>query len=180
MCKVTKQALSSLASQVDVTDVVNLYHEFFTSNQDGEANSFVDETQLSITFGTAEKGADPGVEIESSMTREKLASDLDFVNELPLLFNANRHKGGLSPWSNPNTFNNSSSPDLEPLTLFWHQLAGVTLIADEVGLGKMFQAATVIVFLADLAMRQQESFRIPPLISSSSLQFFCRLLRKRF
>lgn len=197
MCKIKNQALSSLATEVDVTDVINLYHEFFTSNQEGEANSFVNEEQLTITFGTAEEGADPGVEVESSMSRKKLASNLDFPKELPLLFNPFRHKGGFSPWSHPTAFTNSSGddPNLEPLTLFWHQLAGVhaiihmnfhptkdasrcngTLIADEVGLGKTFQAATVIVALADLVIRQQEKILLPPIISSFSLQCFRRLL----
>jgi len=177
---------------VDVTDVINLYHEFFTSNQEGEANSIVNEAQLSVKFGTAVEGADPGVEVESSLSREILASNLDFRNELPLLFNSIRHKGGLSPWSHPEAFKNSSGddPDLEPLTLFWHQLAGVhaiirmnfhptndssrcngTLIADEVGLGKTFQAATVIVALADLVIRQQQKIPLPPIISSFSYSF---------
>lgn len=196
MCKVNNQALSSLATDVDVTDVINLYHEFFTTNQEGEANSFVDEAQLSITFGTAEEGADPGVEVESSMSREILSLNLGFRNELPLLFNTIRHKGGLSPWTHPATFENrSDDPDLEPLSLFWHQLAGAhaiirmnfhptqdssrcngTLIADEVGLGKTFQAITVIVILAELVIRQIKNMSPPPLISSFSLQFFCRLL----
>jgi SNF2 family DNA or RNA helicase len=195
MCEVNSQALSSLATQVDVTDVITLYHDFFTSNQDGEASN-VNEDQLSVRFGSAEKGADPGVEVESSMTRENITSNLGFRNELPLLFNPIRHKNGLSPWSHPATFKNISGndPDLEPLTLFWHQLAGVhaiirmnfhptkdssrcngTLIADEVGLGKTFQAATVIVTLADLVIRQQQKISLPPIISSSTLQFICRL-----
>lgn len=193
MCKVNNQALSSLATEVDVTDVIALYHEFFTSNQEGEANSFVDEAQLSIGFGTAKEGADPGVEIESSMRREFLARDLGFGgDDLPILFNSHRHKGGLTPWSHPDSFNPNSAHDrdLEPLTLFWHQLVGVhaiihmnfhptkdpsrcngTLIADEVGLGKTFQAATVIVVLADLVIRKQQNHPLPPMISSSSLHF---------
>lgn len=193
MCKVKSHDLSSLATDVDVTDVINLYHEFFTTNQEGEANTLIDEGQLSITFGTAEKGADPGVEVESSMTRESLSSNLGFRDELPLLFNSIRHKGGLSPWTHAAAFGKSSGddPDLEPLSLFWHQLAGVhaiirmnfhpapdssrcngTLIADEVGLGKTFQAATVIVILADLVIRQTQKIPLPPLISSFSLHFF--------
>jgi hypothetical protein len=194
MCKVNSQALSSLATEVDVTDVINLYHEFFTLNQEGEANSFVNEAPLSITFGTAEKGVDPGVEVESSMTREILAANLGFRtgNELPISFNTLRHKGGFSPWSHPDAFKNCSEddPDFEPLSLFWHQLTGVhaiirmnfhatkdslrcngTLIADEVGLGKTFQAATVIVTLADLVIRQDLKLPLPPIISSFSLQF---------
>lgn len=197
MCKVNNHALSSLASEADVSDVITLYHDFFTSNQEGEANSFANEAQLSVTFGTAVKGADPGVEVESTLSREILASNLDFPKELPLLFNSFRHKGGFSPWTHPEAFKNSSGddPDLEPLTLYWHQLAGVhaiirmnfhrtkdasrcngTLIADEVGLGKTFQAVTVILVLADLVIRQQQNIPLPPIISSFSLEFFCRLL----
>lgn len=193
ICKVNSHALSSLATQTDVTDIINLYHEFFSSNHDGEANSLVNEPQISISFGTAEEGADPGVEVESTMSPESLARDLGFREKplTPLLFNLYRHKGGLSPWSHPTAFNVNSGGDLEPLTLFWHQLAGVhaiirmnfrpsrnsslcngTLVADEVGLGKTFQAATVVVFLADLVQRQSMRHPMPPIISSSSLQIF--------
>lgn len=42
------------------------------------------------------------------------------------------------------------------------------LIADEVGLGKTFQAATVIAFLCDIVMRQKMS-QMPPLIISNTL-----------
>lgn len=201
MCKVSNQALSSLATETDVTDVIGLYHEFFSANQDGEANSLANEDEVSIRFGTGEKGEDPGVEYESSMDPEALAFNLGFNNKLPLLFNSLRHKGGMSPWSDPSIFdsNTSDQRDLEPLKLFWHQLAGIhaiirmnfhsqpspssyngTLIADEVGLGKTFQAITVLVFLADLVMRQDQKLPLPPIISSSSLKFFADGLAKIF
>lgn len=195
MCKVSSQALSSLATETDVSDVIRFYHEFFIANQEGEANSLVNEAEVSVSFGTGGVGFDPGVEFESSKNPELLALNLGFKNQLPLLFNESRHKGGLSPWSNPEIFDTRSEgasdrPDLEPLRLFWHQLAGVhaiirmnfhptksslrcngTLIADEVGLGKTFQAAAVVVFLADLFMRQQLKLPLPPIISSSPLRF---------
>lgn len=206
ICKVNSQALSSLATETDVTDVINLYHEFFSVNQDGEAPSQVCEPQLPISFGTTDNDVDPGIEVEATMKPESLSLSLGFKDGLPLLFNTLRHKGGLSPWSNPDIFTPpasrgdlSSKPrkggNLEPLTLFWHQLAGVhaivrmnfhptrsssrfngTLIADEVGLGKTFQAATVVVFLADLVMRQKCGHPLPPIISSSSLQLNSRWL----
>lgn len=196
ICNVNSQALSSLATQTDVTDVINLYHEFFSSNHDGEANSLVNEPHISISFGTAEEGADPGVEIESTMSPESLGKNLGFRETLlPLLFNSLRHKGGLSPWSHPKVFDAGPGGDLEPLTLFWHQLAGVhaiirmnfhptrssslcngTLVADEVGLGKTFQAATVVVFLTDLVYRQSMSLPMPPILSSSSFTNFSRKL----
>jgi TATA-binding protein-associated factor len=77
---------------------------------------------------------------------------------------------------------------MEPLALHWHQLAGVhaimrmnftknpvssdhrcgMLIADEVGLGKTFQAATTIAFLSDLVMcqklSQSQPVTFPPII----------------
>jgi hypothetical protein len=186
MCKVSSQALASLATQENVADVINLYNEYFESIQEGEASSLVDEGQLSIQFGTAVKGADPGVEIELGMEPGQLASNLGFINELPVLFNTFRHKSGYTPWSHPDLFDNDNE-NLEPLRLFWHQLAGVhaiirmnfqrtpssthcrgTLVADEVGLGKTFQASTVMVFLADLVQRQDYNRPLPPIISSSS------------
>jgi hypothetical protein len=187
MCKVTSKALSSLADEVDVTDVINLYHEFFTTNQDMEAVLL--EDQPLIKFGEAD-GADLGVESESGMSKDDLASNLGFLNGKLLLFNDYRHRAGLSSWTNPEAFVDGST-DLEPLNLFWHQLAGVhaiirmnfhptpsstrvngTLVADEVGLGKTFQAATVIVFLSDLVMRQSLGKNLPPIISLSFFTVF--------
>ncbi|KAF8808358.1 hypothetical protein BYT27DRAFT_7097080 [Phlegmacium glaucopus] len=187
MFKVSNQALSSLATKENVADIINLYHEFFSANQEGEATSVTDEDQPTIKFGTAVEGADPGVEMEMAMAPEALASNLGFRNELPLLFNSFRHKGGLSPWSHPALFDDPESQDnLEPLRLFWHQLAGVhaivrisfqptpssgrcngVLIADEVGLGKTFQASTIVVFLADLVFRQTENLPLPPIIKAN-------------
>lgn len=192
MSKVNSQALSSLATQTDVTDIIALYHEFFSINQDGEAASQVYEPQLPNNFATTDNGVDPGVEFESTMEPNLLATSLGFPRGLPLLFNTFRHKGGLSPWTHPDVFKPPhQDPMLEPLKLFWHQLAGVhaiirmnfhpnlsssrfngTLIADEVGLGKTFQAATVVVFLTDLVLRQSLGHPLPPIISSSSLYFF--------
>lgn len=190
MCKITSTALSSLAKQEDVTDVINLYHEFFTTNQDEEVNSIVFQDRPPIKFGTA-KGADPGVESESTLSEDILAKNLGFTNGKPLLFNDSRHRAGLSLWTNPEAFENST--DVEPLKLFWHQLAGVhsiirmnfhstpshtrvngTLVADEVGLGKTFQAATVVVFLSNLVSLQDLNYPLPPIIRSSYLQSFHR------
>lgn len=190
LCKRTALALSSLATEENVTDVINLYHEFFTSAQDGEAASFVDDGEVRVKFGSADNGADPGVEFESSMTPDQLCFNLGFKNGLPLLFNNLRHRNGLSPWTHSDHFdvekNPSAKGNLEPLRLHWHQLAGVhaivrmnfqpkpsdnscsgALIADEVGLGKTFQASTIIVFLADLVMRQSQKLPLPPMTRSS-------------
>jgi TATA-binding protein-associated factor len=38
------------------------------------------------------------------------------------------------------------------------------LLADEVGLGKTFQACTVIGFLGELAVRQLKKLTLPPII----------------
>ena len=150
----------------------------------------MDADEVSIQFGTADKGADPGVEFESGLQPQQLAANLGFQDGLPLLFNKFRHRGGLSPWTHPNDFdqekNSTSTENLEPLRLYWHQLAGVhaivrmnfqskpsdpssngTLIADEVGLGKTFQASTMIVFLADLVIRQSQNRQLPPIICLS-------------
>lgn len=79
---------------------------------------------------------------------------------------------------------------MERLYLHWHQLCGVhavvrinftetpapnrccgVLIADDVGLGKTFQAAATIAFLSELYMRQMlrrsKSVPLPPIIGKS-------------
>lgn len=184
--KISLKSLQALASQEDVSDIINLYEEFFGMDADAIVEP---STSLSITFGNATPEADPGVEVEALMSAKELASNLGFVGKLPLVFNRIRHSAGLTAWDskhrhlfeepNPLATNNM----LEPITLHWHQLAGVhavirkvfsseplpkhgngVLIADEVGLGKTFQALTVIAFLADVTLRKSKNFAMPPII----------------
>lgn len=144
---------------------------------------------------------DLGVEAEASKTPEALALSLGFtLNHLPLLFKSHRHKSGLNSWDpmNDELFipaAASHNADMEPISLHWHQLAGVhaivrnnfsdqpesilpcgALVADEVGLGKTFQAATVIAFLADVVMRQKLGKPLPPIIVKSPYLGTCNPL----
>ena len=63
----TAHALALLATKENVANVIILYHEFFTPAQEGKVTSFVDANEVSIQFGTADKGADPGIEFESGL-----------------------------------------------------------------------------------------------------------------
>ncbi|PPQ80636.1 hypothetical protein CVT26_007424, partial [Gymnopilus dilepis] len=182
---VESTALRSLAKQEEVDDIINLYNEFFNVSTGQDGQPIVDFAPLlSIPFGEPVDGADPGVEMESTMTPQNLAHNLGFSGGLPLLFNRYRHVGGLVPWDSgcSGLFDKPSS-DVLPIQLHWHQLAGVhsiirrnftpeasfekcrgILLADEVGLGKTFQAGTMIAFLSDVVMRQARGLPLPPVI----------------
>ncbi|RDB15031.1 Protein CHROMATIN REMODELING 5 [Hypsizygus marmoreus] len=196
MTKVDTQMLQSLASEEDVADILNLYTDFFNVPSDS-APLQEQQCTIGIQFGERVDGADPGTEYESTVPPNDLARNLGFVNGLPFLFNTYRHRGGLSAWdpANADLFEGSNAalnPEMDRILLHWHQLCGVhsmirmtftatsapdrccgVLIADDVGLGKTFQAATTIAFLSDLRMRQmllseKKQVPLPPIIQSNA------------
>lgn len=177
-----------MASEQDISDVISLYVDFFNAPASVDSIA-LDEQHPTIGISLDEvEGGDLGVQVEAKMSPEALSTDLGFRNNLPLLFNSHRHKGGLNSWDSANTslFEPTvaaMNADMEPIKLHWHQLAGVhailrmnftaepdtsrpngVLVADEVGLGKTFQAATVIAVLSDLNMRKSMMAKLPPII----------------
>ena len=181
-----------MASEQDVLDIIHLYTDFLSPSSSDSVPLQEQHATIGFQFGERVDGTDPGVEYESTFPPDILANNLGFLNHLPLMFNTYRHRGGWSAWD-PATANlfeptkAQANTDMEPLALHWHQLAGVhaivrmnftstpapdrchgALIADEVGLGKTFQAATTIAFLSDLVMRQSLSqsnpIQLPPII----------------
>ena len=170
-----------------------MYREFFL-NPDDSANDVpvieYHKNNLS-TLNHLSDGRDTGVEFEAAMNPTQLAENLGFVEGIPLLFNDFRRSDGLDPWTCPDAFINNAenSQFLSNLNLHWHQLAGVhatvrkclqeqpsldpyigVLISDEVGLGKTYQAATFIAFLADAVMRQKTAVQIiPPILRKQLL-----------
>jgi TATA-binding protein-associated factor len=190
LCNVQNASLRQLAKQEDVDDIINLYADYFDTEPTAGWEPIIDtQPKISIPFGVPadDSAVDPGVEMESNMKPEALCHNLGFKNGLPILFNRYRHVDGLIPWD-PKfqhlfTDPTKRSPDLKPIALHWHQMAGVhaivrnlfsaqpsanhipgVLLADEVGLGKTFQAGALIAFLSDLAFRQQKNMPLPPII----------------
>lgn len=176
-----------------MADIINLYLDFF-SNVSSDVGPIIDAPRIFIPFGDPVDGADAGTEVEAKMSLDELAFNLGFKGGLPLLFNTHRHRGGSTPWAPepPNCFdlNGPLHSDLDLIKLHWHQLAGVhaiirknftsepakgrctgILLADEVGLGKTFQAATVIAFMSDLVLRQSHNFPLPPMIGKPGLRY---------
>jgi hypothetical protein len=196
--------LKMLISEDDKAEIINLYLDFFSGPAIEDSVPLDDQhATLGIQFGEKDGGhTDLGVEFEANLPPDVLASNLGFLKNLPLLFNEYRHKGGLTPWQPENEalFNPelaAENPDMEPLNLYWHQIAGLhaiiranfsseparntthgCLVADEVGLGKTFLSAMVIAFLTDIVTRQSmmkdsigESVKLPPLLSKSNPLF---------
>ena len=132
---------------------------------------------LACTFGKPLGNEDSGIGVESTMAPEMLSESLGFRGGLPLVFNKHQHPGGLTEWDHPQLFESSEvakSSEMEAIVLHWHQLAVVhalvhmlfnekptpgkclgVLIADEVGLGKTFQAATAIALFSDIVIWQE-------------------------
>lgn len=127
------------------------------------------------------------------MAPRQLAKALGFKTGVPPTFNPYRHRSGISPWDDAESF--EFAPDqvmpayLETLKLHWHQLAGVhsilrsiftkekdpahtngVLIGDEVGLGKTAQSIAVLAFLNQVIYLQSKNATIPPIIGESLLR----------
>ena len=164
-----------------------MYRDYFPSPETSSIEEPIIDHQRKISIpinGSASDG-DAGVEEEAAMDPSALADELGFVNGIPLLFNSHRRLDGLNAWDNGEAFvkNDENAPMLINLDLHWHQLAAVhaivricfsqeaspkrctgVLICDEVGLGKTFQAATFIAFLADATIRQKADVGMPPVL----------------
>ena len=187
--KLSAEMMKTLSSEEAVEDVIALYHERFNnpSNEPDDTPLIDRDPIIKDPFGPPVEGADPGTEIEASMTPAALSKNLGFVAGLPLLFNDIRHRDGLTMWSSEKSFvmeDRKHPPShILRLKLNWHQLAGVhaivracftaepdrdhctgMLIADEVGLGKTYLAATCIAFLSEAVIRQK-NLKIAPILS---------------
>ncbi|KAF9470636.1 hypothetical protein BDN70DRAFT_901952, partial [Pholiota conissans] len=186
--KLSQEMLKSLSTEEDVQDIISLYREHFDNPAISPDDiPLIDRDPIvKIPFGPPVEGADPGTEVEAKMSSKKLAISLGFLRRtpIPLLFNDIRHLDGLNYWTNAEAFvmedRNHLPKSIVKLRLHWHQLAGVhaiiracfteepdrdhctgVLVADEVGLGKTYQAATVIAFLAEAAIRQDDLIVAP-------------------
>jgi TATA-binding protein-associated factor len=188
LCKVSKSALKSLASQEDISHIVDMYDECLNplSGDTSQLASQLD-TSISVKFGAPLDGVDPGVELEAFVPPDIISKSLGFRNGIPLLFNPYRHKGGVTPWDSPAVFQDvASNAEVFPHQLRWHQLAGThailrrifsrepnsglsgILVADEVGLGKTLQALAVLAWLTECVGRQSTSRQMPHILCKSS------------
>ncbi|KAJ3845884.1 hypothetical protein EV368DRAFT_89951 [Lentinula lateritia] len=133
----------------------------------GDLRDLMDTVHLSFNFRDVE-GSDLGMEMESDMSPELLATSLGFLRQrLPHQFNTLRAMNGVTPWDKPMQFETEANNhrNLHPLSLHWHQLAGIysivrsvftktavadhctgVLVADEVGLEKTAQCLSLIAF----------------------------------
>jgi len=173
-----RRAVTGLATQTDVDGLVNLYLQYFDQSEAAD-EPIIHNQQSNIPLSLEDE--DLGMEGISNHDSKTLCTLLDFVDGRPITFNTHRHKAGITPWDREDvavklTDHPEDNPELEPLRLRWHQLAGVmamvsqnfyanpqpadeqstgTLVADQVGLGKTFQAAGVIAFLSQVYHRQK-------------------------
>jgi len=172
-----------LASEADVDYLVRLYQDLLDVPEEDSPPLQV-EPQLDAVFADLEGDGSLGVEPEMVMNPDRLADELGFTNQLPLLFNQHRHKTGFVVWNMPTLFDNpDSNPDIVPLRLHWHQLAGLhailrlcfssepgkilnpgVLIADDVGLGKTGMAISFIAFLAHINNLRSVDHPLPKVI----------------
>lgn len=184
--------IKSLATDDTVQAIMNMYREFFDNPETSGNDAPIIDYHRNV-LGPLEQsanGGDTGVEYEAGMSPTQLAENLGFVQGIPFMFNNHRRVDGLNSWTSPTAFieNDENIPFLVNLDLHWHQLVAVhaiirkcfaetpssdlctgVLVSDEVGLGKTYQAATVIAVLADAAMRQIAVVHVVPPILSKHL-----------
>lgn len=171
---------------------MDVYQQYFQSQEDDDdRRPLIDQTvHLSFNFRDVEE-ADLGMEMESDMNPDVLAASLGFLRQrLPHQFNTLRTMNGVTPWDKATQFEMEADnrQNLLPLSLHWHQLAGVhsivrsvftktavadhctgVLVADEVGLGKTAQSLSLIAFLNQAVMIQKhkQPLKLPPILSES-------------
>lgn len=180
------KAFQGLATEDDLLYLRGVYCEYFAA-EDAEDGPPIPTQDEAIATGRMQDsgGEDLGIGEESGMDLETLASQLGFIRKcLPIQFNTHRHRLGLTPWSDSSDFDNQdpSNSKLTPLSLHWHQLAGVhsivrstftpepeagnctgMLVCDEVGLGKTTLVISAIAFL-NQALSNQENGSRPPIL----------------
>jgi hypothetical protein len=179
--------LQSLASREDVADIITLYDECFNSSSGDSSQLEGQVATVPFKFGLCSDGADPGTEVEATMSPAVLSRNLGFSNNIPILFNTHKHNGGITPWDDSAAFQNEdllkTDKAFTPIELRWHQLAGVhailrrmlspepshvspgILIADEVGLGKTLQSLAIVAWLTESAGRTSRNSTLPPILS---------------
>ncbi|KAF8219035.1 hypothetical protein L208DRAFT_1344285, partial [Tricholoma matsutake] len=101
--KVNPAALQQLATEEDVSDMLNLYHEYFDKDMENEEEPPISDA-LSEKQMLNDCGGDFGMEEEAKMTPVSLAMSLGYRTGLPPSFNTIRDRSGLTPWDNPNLF----------------------------------------------------------------------------
>lgn len=191
--KVSAQSLKALATEENVSDVISIYMDYFSNPVTADPVDI--SPLLDIKFGDNVAGTDPGVEVEIRLDAMTLCYNLGYAyKDLLPVVSVNRLSSctGVTGWS-PETSSlfvdnakNRANPDMRLFRLHYHQLAGVhsilrnsftkqpvpggtpgMLIADEVGLGKTFLAATTMITLSDIRARQKLGHPLPPLIGKS-------------
>lgn len=168
-----------------------MYTEFFAGPDPEDSVDLQEQVpDVSFRFGEVVDGADPGVELEMGLSPEQLDFNLGWLGGRSFFFNKYRHRAGLSAWdpANARLYNAAyaaTCEDMEELIPHWHQRVGVhsmghmmfkptpdpnalngVLVADEVGLGKTFQAVGLIAFLAEAVVRQELNKKHVPIIGS--------------
>ncbi|KAF5366181.1 hypothetical protein D9758_005658 [Tetrapyrgos nigripes] len=179
-----KSTVGLAATQEEAEAVGRLYNQYFRHDDDDDADAPLDEGDLlAVGLNEAIPG-DLGVTVEQSMTTEQLGQSLGLRNCRPLQFMSLHHKAGVTAWDQLRTFQTHPLPDIiQPLSLHWHQLAGVhsivsnvfseqplpdsmhgILVADEVGLGKTAQTIAFLAFLNQVIMTQMRNEPVPPIL----------------
>jgi TATA-binding protein-associated factor len=179
------KAFRDMATPVDIAELQGIYQEYFQHDDaDVDQPGLESTDSISISLGDVTTG-DLGMEVEQGLNPEQLAVRLGLKNKmLPLEFNPCRYAvGSATLWSNPASVD-AEGKTLVPLTLHWHQMAGLhsiirnifsnkpdtaaqcsgVLISDEVGLGKTGLAIAVIAFLNQIISIQERSEQLPPLL----------------
>ncbi|TFK16514.1 hypothetical protein FA15DRAFT_742895 [Coprinopsis marcescibilis] len=173
----------TLATEYEVAQIVNMYDEYL--GEDLVSTEPLDMAAMSEDSSSLSTHDSCGVDLESKLDSDILASRLGFRDGRPFLFNDKRHTGDLTPWDDQYTSVLASDPaSFYALRPHWHQYCGThaivsnalsdtpsttralsSLLADGVGVGKTIQAASVIAFFTDLAVRTMKDAPMHPIVA---------------
>jgi hypothetical protein len=174
----------ALAAQEDVEEIFALFEQL-NNTEDAHFSLFAFDNDDDDTSDTA---GDLGVQLEANKSYDELCSALGLTKNglLPGLFNRVRHVDGHTAWNDKyaglfvDGQENEPSPVLKPLRLHWHQVVGLhatirkvfssepvegpvpgVLIADEVGLGKTFLAASIVAWMIERRLIEEKELHRP-------------------
>jgi hypothetical protein len=189
LCKANTKTLRGLATSEDLKELMRIYSEYFSpsdGDDDGQP-AITSQEPFDVGLNALVEG-DLGMDVEAKVDPQSLADDLGFKRRsLPYQFMPVRQIAGATEWDSPSFFQGVDLENLPstltPLTLHWHQLAGVhsiirstfsqsrdsincagVLVADDVGLGKTGMAITLIAFMNQSAFLQEEKKPLPPIL----------------
>lgn len=173
-----------LADRIQVTALWALFSDYF---ERVNAENITLDTSAPAAMDSLDAGGDLGVGKYAKTSDLSLMAGLQFMDGRPANWNPWKHDNtSITPWDGTNRpLLDYGAANVKPLALLWHQLVGVTamaehmwgttpaadipgmVLADGVGIGKTAQVMAVIALTQQVWMAERNQQPRPALLSES-------------